>query len=57
MDLVRQRLQLKFDELNVLEVILSAGGFDADYARRKFRDALEDAYIEGFAAAEYMLQT
>lgn len=57
MDEVRNRLLYKFDELNTLEVVLSAGGFDKEYARQKFRDALEDAYIEGFAAAEYQLQT
>jgi hypothetical protein len=56
MDQVRQRLQLKFDELNVLETMLSVGGFDKAYARKLFRDALEDAYIEGYAATEYMLQ-
>ena len=56
MDAVRQRLALKFDELNTLETMLSYGGFDKDYARQLFRDCLEDAYIEGFASAEYMLQ-
>lgn len=56
MDLVRQRLAYKWDELNVLETMLSVGGFDRDYARKLFRDSLEDAYIEGFASAEYMLQ-
>lgn len=56
MDEVRQRLALKFDEINTLEAMLSYGGFDKDYARQLFRDALADAYIEGFAAAEYMLQ-
>lgn len=55
MDLVRQRLAFKWDELNVLETMLSVGGFDRDYARKLFRDSLEDAYIEGFASAEYML--
>ena len=55
MDAVRQRLALKFDELNTLETMLSYGGFDKDYARQLFRDCLEDAYIEGFASAEYML--
>ena len=47
---------MKFDELNTLETMLSVGGFDKAYARKLFRDALEDAYIEGFAASEYMLQ-
>ena len=56
MDQVRQRLALKFDELNTLTTMLSYGGFDKDYARQLFRDCLEDAYIEGFASAEYMLQ-
>ena len=56
MDQVRQRLALKFDELNTLTTMLSYGGFDKDYARQLFRDCLEDAYIEGFAGAEYMLQ-
>ena len=56
MDTVRQRLQLKFDEINALITMLSYGGFDKDYARQLFRDCLTDAYIEGFAAAEYMLQ-
>ena len=56
MDQVRQRLQLKFDEINALITMLSYGGFDKDYARQLFRDCLEDAYIEGFASAEYMLQ-
>ena len=56
MDTVRQRLQLKFDEINALTTMLSYGGFDKDYARQLFRDCLEDAYIEGFASAEYMLQ-
>lgn len=56
MDTVRQRIQLKFDELNTLETMLSYGGFDKEYARQLFRDCLEDAYIEGFAAAEYMLK-
>ena len=56
MDEVRQRLAFKWDELNVLETMLSVGGFDKDYARKLFRDCLEDAYIEGFASAEYMLQ-
>jgi len=55
MDQVRQRLALKFDELNTLTTMLSYGGFDKDYARQLFRDCLEDAYIEGFASAEYML--
>lgn len=55
MDLVRQRLAFKWDELNILETMLSVGGFDRDYARKLFRDSLEDAYIEGFASAEYML--
>lgn len=56
MDEVRQRLAFKWDELNVLETMLSVGGFDRDYARKLFRDSLEDAYIEGFASAEYMLK-
>lgn len=56
MDLVRQRLAFKWDELNTLETMLSYGGFDKDYARQLFRDSLEDAYIEGFASAEYMLK-
>ena len=56
MDQVRQRLLLKFDEINTLTTMLSYGGFDKDYARQLFRDCLEDAYIEGFASAEYMLQ-
>ena len=56
MDAVRQRLALKFDELNTLTTMLSYGGFDKDYARQLFRDTLTDAYIEGFASAEYMLQ-
>ena len=56
MDEVRQRLALKFDELNTLETMLSYGGFDKDYARQLFRNTLEDAYLEGFAAAEYMLK-
>ena len=55
MEEVKRRLQYKFDELNTLEVMLTAGGLDKDYARKIFRDTLEDAYIEGFAASEYML--
>lgn len=55
MEQVRQRLQLKWDELNTLETMLAYGGFDKDYARQLFRDSLEDAYIEGFASAEYMI--
>ena len=56
MDEVRQRLAFKWDELNTLETMLSYGGFDKDYARQLFRQSLEDAYIEGFASAEYMLK-
>lgn len=55
MEQVRQRIALKFDEINTLVTMLSAGGFDKEYARQLFRDNLKDAYIEGFAAAEYML--
>ena len=56
MEQVRQRMTLKFDEINTLVAMLSAGGFDKEYARQLFRQNLEDAYLEGFAAGEYMLQ-
>ena len=56
MDIVGQRFLAKFDEINALVLMFSVGGLDKDYARQLFRDSLEDAYIEGFAGVEYMLQ-
>lgn len=56
MDQVRRRLLYKFDELNAIEIMLTAGGLDKEYARKVFRDTLEDAYLEGYAASEYMIQ-
>ena len=56
MDAVEQRLLYKFDEINALGTMISVGGLGKDYARQLFRDSLEDAYLDGFAASEYMLQ-
>ncbi len=50
-----ERYLYKWDELNALETMLSVGGYSTSDAREKFRDSLVDGYIEGFGAAEYML--
>lgn len=57
-----EREQLRFDELNVLfgelEILktrITAGGLSKAEAKEMFDDALLDAYMEGFAAAAYLL--
>lgn len=54
-DEVRERAVLLFDELNILKTRFASGGMTKEDAKEMFEDALLDAYMEGFAAAAYIL--
>ncbi len=49
----KERLAEKFDELNVIKTKITS--LPLNMALDEFQDLLLDAYVEGFAAAEYFL--
>ena len=55
MEEVLKRYEAKFDELNVLKAQFATYRLAKEDAEQEFTDTLEDAYIEGFAAAQYIL--
>ena len=54
-DEVRERAVLLFDELNILKTRFVSGGMTKADAKEMFEDALLEAYMEGYAAAAYIL--
>ena len=52
---LEQRYIAQWDEINTLTTMFSVGGYDTDTAVERFKEAVGDAYVEGFAAAELEL--
>lgn len=53
---IRTVYRAVFDELDVISEQIAAGGMSVEEAKRRFRDCLWDAYVEGHAIAVWIME-